>query len=291
MAEIIEGTPVEPGEDDEVLDLFEQNAEGQFTVTPNMDEEVQGEPQANDAEPDQTTSTTEADAEGEQIPDKFRGKTKAEIAAIYADLEREFGRRNNELGELRKITDDILRKQLDPSSSAETGESTDELTADDLLNNPVEAIRKVIQNDPEAIKAREAQAEIDAARKLEAFKTAHPDAKDIMANAAFNEWLNKVPSRAQRFYAADADLNWDVANELITTYKEVTATVKQESDEQREADLKAVQNASAGSQAGGKKRKIIRKADIWKLKQSNPGRYEQLQPVILQAYREGRVID
>lgn len=288
MAEIIEGTPVEPGEDDEVLDLFAQSDDGTFDVTVE-DAQVQGQPEAT-KEPQQDASATDTDEEGEQIPDKFRNKTKAEIAASYAELEREFGRRNNELGDLRKITDDILRSQLDPDAGGTTDDSDTGVSADDLLSNPEEVIRKVIENDPSRKAAAAAAAANTQATKLEAFKVAHPDAKTLMATDDFATWLNKVPSRASRFNAADAQLDWDVANEVITTYKEVIAVSQATADTERQQALQDVQNAPANAQAGGKKRKLLKKDDIWKLKKSNPARYEQLQPVILKAYAEGRVI-
>lgn len=287
MAEIIEGNqPVEPGEDDEVVDLFEQNDDGAFTVGDQDERDVnedKSEPRAEDADKDTAD-------EDEQIPAKLRGKTKREIAAIYQDLEREFGRRNNELGELRKITDDILRAQLSPKA-AEAAIEEETISADDLLNDPVAAIRKVVENDPERKRARENALKARQHEALDSFRTAHPDAKDLMASPDFQSWLAKVPARQQRFLAADAQLDWDTANEIVTTYKEVTAVARETGEQQREKALKDVQSAPAAAQAGGKKRKMIRRSDIRKLKETNPLRFEQLQPVILQAYAEGRVID
>jgi hypothetical protein len=286
MAEIIEGNqPGEPGEDEVVVDLFEQNEDGGFAVDVNEQDVNEAEQEPQTQEP-----ATDPEPEDEQIPAKLRGKTKREIAAIYQDLEREFGRRNNELGELRKITDDILRAQLSPKSDDASTEE-EEISADDLLNDPVNAIRKVMQNDPERRKAAEQEARRRQQESLEAFKTEHPDAKDLMASPDFQSWLSKVPARQQRFLAADAQLDWNTANEIITTYKEVTQVVREDGNAKREQALADVQSPSAGAQAGGKKRVLLRKRDIWKLKETNPARFEKLQPVILKAYEEGRVID
>lgn len=286
MAEIIEGNPVEPGEDDVVVDLFEQSEDGEFVVDAEGEQAVSEDEQ----EPQTQEQVTDPEPEDEQIPAKLRGKTKREIAQIYQDLEREFGRRNNELGELRKITDDILRAQLSPQSD-NSGDEEEEISADDLLNDPVNAIRKVVQNDPARREAARREAEARQAESLNNFKSAHPDAKDVMATADFQQWLAKVPAREQRFLAADAQLDWDTANEIITTYKEVTAVARDTANAEREQALSDVQSAPAAAQAGGKKRQLLRKRDIWKLRETNPVRYERLQPVILQAYAEGRVID
>lgn len=285
-AVIVEGTPAEPGEDDVLVDLFAKDDEGKFVdveagADTEQSDDVDVQEPVKDAGKDQHPET--------KIPEKFRNKSAEEIAASYADLEREFGRRNNELNELRRLTDDILRAQLSPEKPAEKAEEP-ELTAQDFLNDPVNAVRKVIENDPERKRAKDdaIQAARDAA--LTRFRESHPDAKDIMANPSFIEWLQKVPSRYQRFVAADANLDFDTANETISTYKEVISVAKAEADQQREGALRDVKSAAPANKAGGNKRKIYRKADIFKLKETDPVRYEKMQDAILTAYREGRVI-
>jgi len=286
MAEIIEGTPSEPTDEDVVVDLFATDEAG-MPVNP----EVEEAPAATNEEPKKDEGT-DPDLD-ESIPAKFRGKSAAEIAASYQDLEREFGRRNNELGELRKITDDILKAQLTPAQQA-AADSDDDLSADDLLSNPKEVIAKAVAAtlaaDPRLKAIEEKEATDIATKKFEAFKAAHPDAKDVMANPAFAEWLNKVPGRADRFMQADANLDWDTANEVISTYKEVHQVSTAEGEANRQDALRDVRSAPAGAKAGGSKRKIFRKADLERLRDTDPMRYEQLQPVILQAYLEKRVI-
>jgi hypothetical protein len=292
MAEIIEGTPSEPTEEHDVVDLFATTDDGKF-VDPVIEDEsaspASDSKQESAPATEPQTASAESDDEDESIPVKLRGKTKAEIAAIYQDLEREFGRRSNELGDLRKITDDILKAQLTPPGT-NADDSEDDVSADDLLANPAAAIDRLIANNPKLKAIEEAKVAEAKAARLNEFKTAHPDAKDIMATEAFQSWLAKVPSRLQRFSAADANLDWDTADELLTTYKEVTAVAREEANQEREGALRDVKSAPASAKASGGKRKIFRKADLEKLRSTDPARYEKLQPVILQAYLEKRVI-
>jgi len=283
MAEIIEGNPVEPTDEHDVVDLFAQDGEGKF-VAPDLTDE-QGDA-TGAAEPQ--SATAESESADEKIPAKFRGKSAEEIASVYADLEREFHRRNNELHDLRKITDDILKAQLSPPASAADSDE-DDVSADDLLADPKSAIERLIANNPKLKAIEEEKAKTSQAQRLNEFKAAHPDAKDVIANPAFQTWLAKVPARQQRFIAADAALDWDTADEVLTTYKEVTAVAQAEANQQREGALRDVKTATAAAKAGTK-RKMFRKADLEKLKETDPIRYEQLQPVILQAYLEKRVI-
>ena len=43
--------------------------------------------------------------EAQELPKKFQGKSSTEIAEAYENLEKELGRKGQEIGELRKLTD------------------------------------------------------------------------------------------------------------------------------------------------------------------------------------------
>ena len=82
--------------------------------------------------------------------------------------------------------------------------------------------------------------------------------------------------------------------ELMGNWKErslITNTAKAEEEKTAKRDQalktgKTVSRTSAESTAG---KKIYRRADLIRLKTSDPRRYEDLQEEILQAYSEGRV--
>ena len=46
------------------------------------------------------------------LPDKFKNKSMEDIISSYENLEKELGRKGQELGELRKLTDGILQQQV-----------------------------------------------------------------------------------------------------------------------------------------------------------------------------------
>ena len=217
-----------------------------------------------------------------------------EIAASYEQLEREFGRRGNELGELRKITDDILKAQLSPTKQAE---SEDGITSETLLDDPQAAIDRAIANSPEVKALRADKAETASNVALERLKTDHPDAGAVIASPDFNAWINAIPSRAARYATADNVQDFDVANELIATFKEVhpvsTPTPEQTAaaDAARQAELDGVRGAKPGASNPGTKQKgkILLRADLMRLRQSDPDRYNRLGPQIEKAYAENRV--
>ena len=278
----------EPVENEEVIDLFADGAD-EALVSEVVTEETTGEELRNDA-------GTETNDGGATIPDKFKDKSAEEIAASYAQLEREHSRRGNELGDLRKITDDILKAQLAPTKQAESGAG---VTSEALLDDPQAVIDAAIANSPE-VKALKADKE-DTARNvaLEQLQIAHPDAGTVIRSTDFNAWINAIPSRAARYARADNAQDFDVANELIATFKEVhpvstpeeIAAAATATEAKRKSALAGVQGAKSGSSAPGeqKKGKILLRSDLMRLRTSDPDRYARLGPQIEKAYAENRV--
>lgn len=276
----------EPVETEDVIDLFADGADEAL-----VDEVVIEDTAGEELEEDEGK---EAPAAASAIPSKFVGKSAEEIAASYEQLEREFGRRGNELGELRKITDDILKAQLSPTKQAE---SEGGITSETLLDDPQAAIDRAIANSPEVKALRADKAETASNVALERLKTDHPDAGAVIASPDFNAWINAIPSRAARYATADNVQDFDVANELIATFKEVhpvsTPTPEQTAaaDAARQAELDGVRGAKPGASNPGTKQKgkILLRADLMRLRQSDPDRYNRLGPQIEKAYAENRV--
>ena len=55
----------------------------------------------------------------ETIPDRFKGKSKAEIAASYVELQALHSKQGNDLGSMRKTVDQLLELQSQKSTSPE----------------------------------------------------------------------------------------------------------------------------------------------------------------------------
>ena len=63
-----------------------------------------------------TEIANNAKKEEAQLPPKFEGKNVDEIVKSYANLEQQFGRQGSELGELRKLADSLIQKNLQDTS-------------------------------------------------------------------------------------------------------------------------------------------------------------------------------
>jgi len=97
------------------------------------------------------------------------------------------------------------------------------------------------------------------------------------------------------FAKADAEFDFESADELLSTYKELKQIKQQNQNVQSAAvESKAQEQAMKAATvdvggAGETSRKVYRRADLIKLRMTDPDRYMQLSDEIMQAYAEGRV--
>ena len=226
----------------------------------------------------------------DDLPEKYRGKTAAEIAKMHQEAEKALGRQGGEVGELRKIVDDFVKAQLETKTAPEQHSEPDEEV--DWYLNPEKAVEKAIANHPKLKEAEAYTSEIKRSKALEDLGKLHPDYGQILQDTKFIEWVQG--SRVRQQLLAQADKNYDIeaADELLNSWKSrsnaTQAAVSQEKTERK----KQVKTASTGSVSGSGEapsRKIYRRADIIKLMQTDPDRYMQMADEIAQAYAEKRV--
>tara|TARA_R100000908_G_C3752706_1_gene147139 strand:- start:1577 stop:2434 length:858 start_codon:yes stop_codon:yes gene_type:complete len=234
--------------------------------------------------------------ESPEIPSKFAGKSTQEIIDSYTNLEKELGRKAQEVGELRKLSDSFLQAEVSRNTQ-NPQDNTPLETKDndvDFFDDPNKAVNDMIENHPKFREFQQFQAQQAQAGAEARLKQTHPDFTEVVQDKAFQEWVQDSPIRMQMFQAADA-YNFDAANELLTNWKDrsmisKTQEVKEKAEVERKEALKAgtaESRTSSGSSKGGK---TFRRADLIRLKMENPSRYESLQDEIYAAYAEGRVV-
>lgn len=227
-----------------------------------------------------------------QIPEKFAGKSMEEVVESYVNLEKEAGRRANEVGELRKLTDQILKQQVEskPAEQIET-QINEDIGFDDFIDDPAKAVDRAISKNPR-LKALEdslytQNAEVAHKRMLER----HPDADEVVASTAFLAWVNESPSRMQRMQEANVNLDIDLASDMLSLYKQTKKVSTEEAITERDtvakADLKKATVETGRVPADTKP--IYRRAELIRLKIENPTKYAAMSEDIHQAYADGRV--
>ena len=251
-----------------------------------------GELEAPKDEPAAIEEDVVADAEPQfKIPEKFKGKSIEEVAESYVNLEKEYGNKANEVGELRKLTDQILQQQVAPKAQDLESDINDEVGFDDLIEDPTKAVEKVVSNNPRLKRLEEnlIKQEADAARA--AVTSRHADAEEVVASSEFQNWVTESPGRLRTFQTAHQEFDADLAADLIDMYKTTRKVATEEAVLEREAKAKAdlkVARVESGGDAGNTK-KIYKRAELIKLKQTDPDRYRRMYPEIHQAYAEKRV--
>jgi hypothetical protein len=226
--------------------------------------------------------------EAQELPKKFQGKSSTEIAEAYENLEKELGRKGQEIGELRKLTDSYLQSQISTQSQQTT---TSEPA--DFYDNPEEAVRQIIDNHPRFKEFSEQTQQQQAALTAQQLEKAHPDFQEVIGDGGFQEWINGSKVR-QRLYKEADSYDFDAADELLTTWKErqmisKTKEVNESKKTKRDTAIKTGEGVSRASGESTAGKKIYRRADLIRLKQTDPKRYQSLEDEIYEAYAEGRV--
>jgi hypothetical protein len=231
--------------------------------------------------------------EGFHIPEKFRGKSEADIAKSYVELEKEFGRRNNEIGELRKLTDQLLGLQL-ADKEQKTKQDTPvrpSVEFDSLVENPNEAIDAVVGSHPKLKELEEKLILKERQEAQAAFESKHNDWKDLVNSEEFRGWVSETKGRQRMFLEADSNYDYELADELFSMYKSTKGgQVVDDKEAEQAARDQALRDATSEKGTSGQKAtKVFRRSQLIQLKVSDPAKYQALLPEIELAYAEKRV--
>ena len=221
------------------------------------------------------------------IPDKYRGKELSDIIKMHQEAEKLIGKQAQEVGEVRKLADELIKQNL----AGKPQPIQEEEPEVDFFENPQAAVRKTVDNHPDVLAARQAGQEFKKMQIQQKLAAEHPDFGQIAQDADFVNWVKSSPIRIGLYAKADGEFDYDSANELLSTYKQLRGVkAKQTNDAgetQRKSNLKAASVDVGGSGESGKR--VYRRADLIRLKMTDPDRYEQLSGEIMQAYQDGRV--
>jgi len=222
-----------------------------------------------------------------ELPEKYRDKSLDDIVRMHQEAEKLIGKQAQEVGEVRKLADELIKQNLG-SRQQQTRQEEPEV---DFFENPQKAIQRTVDNHPDIQAARMATLEMKKAQVQQRLAQEHPDFGEIARDQDFANWVKSSPVRIKIFEQADAGYDFDSANELLSTYKQLRSVKqKQVSDEgevTRKQNLKAVGVDVGGS--GESSKKVYRRADLIRLKMQDPDRYDALSQEIMAAYQEGRV--
>jgi hypothetical protein len=234
-------------------------------------------------------ATPEPTPAEDDVPEKYKGKSTAEIVRMHQEAEKLLGKQSGEVGELRSVVDSYIQTQLD-STTPPTQETDDEDI--DFFSDPDKAVERAIANHPSIKKAEAANLNSQRSNAQSKLQSRHPDMNEIVQDGKFVDWIKSSKIRTQLFAQADRQYDYDAADELFTNWKERQGVVAQAASTEKDTRKAAVKSASTGTARGtGEQRakKVYRRSDIIKLMKTDPDRYMALSDEITQAYAENRV--
>jgi hypothetical protein len=250
------------------------------------EEETQGSFDQVEHETEQPQEQVVVEDTKPTVPEKYQGKSVDDIIRMHQEAEKLIGKQAQEVGEVRKLADDLIKQNLQS-----THKPIVEEPEVDFFEDPQKAIRKTVDQHPDVLAAKQATQEFKRMNIQQKLAATHPDFQQVVQDAGFTEWVKASPVRLGLYAKADGEYDFDSANELLSTYKQLkqvqTKQVAAVDNTARQQSLKAASVDVGGT--GESSKKIYRRADLIQLRMRDPERYEALQPEIMAAYAEGRI--
>jgi hypothetical protein len=221
----------------------------------------------------------------EELPEHYRGKTPAELIKMHQEAESRIGQQGEEVGKLRSVVDDFILKQTKVNEQEEAEEI-------DFFADPDKAVEYKIANHPTLKQLERLGTQMKQSQTLSALQQKHPDLRDIAMSPDFQKWVTGSKIRSQLYEQANSQYNYDAADELFSTWKEIKNVAKQTVEIERKERKHALNTASTGGANGSSEapsKKIYRRQDIIDLMRNDPKRYQGMSNEIMRAYQEGRV--
>jgi len=222
-----------------------------------------------------------------ELPEKYRNKSLEEVVRMHQEAEKLIGKQAQEVGEIRKLSDELIKQNLG-SKQQRVQEEESEV---DFFQDPQKAVQATIDKHPDVLAARQASMDFKRMQVQQKLAQEHPDFSQVVGDSEFQNWVKGSSVRLALYAKADSEFDYDSANELLSTFKQLRGVKAKEtekaSDATRAKNMKAAQVDVGGS--GESSKRVYRRADLIRLKMTDPVRYESLSDEIMQAYSEGRV--
>jgi hypothetical protein len=245
---------------------------------------------------EQTVDNTEEVANEVEMPEKYKNKSLDEIVRMHQEAEKLIGRQAQEVGEVRKLADSLLKQQLEAKHDRQP-EPAQEI---DWYEDPEKAVNQALEKNPILKQLQEQQAQQALLTARAEVEKVHPDFLTVVQSEDFVNWVKQSKMRIQMVQQAE-NYDVDAALELLGNYKSLKDVQIQKAEATKAADnvlqkdnndartkaLKAAAVQQGGTGETGKP--VYRRADLIRLRMQDPNRYESMADEILNAYAEGRV--
>lgn len=241
--------------------------------------------ETQETQPESEIQAEEVKAQQEEdIPQKYRGKGVADLIKMHQNAEQLASRHAQEVGEVRRLADELIKSQLTKKPEVEQPKEVD------FFENPQEAIRQAVESNPKVRAAEEYALNVQRQMAAQQLAAKHPDFMDVNANPEFQDFI-KASKVRQKLYVDANNYDFEAADELLSTFKQLRTVQRQAASDvekkARDASLRAASVDTSGTGETGKK--IWSRREIMERRIHDPNWIARNQEEISRAYREGRV--
>ena len=120
-----------------------------------------------------------------EIPEKYRGKSLEDIVRMHQEAEKLIGKQAQEVGEVRKLADELIKQNLGVKQQVVKEEEPEV----DFFENPQKAVQKTVEKHPDVLAARQAASEFRKMQTQQRLSQVHPDMGEIVKDQGFADWV------------------------------------------------------------------------------------------------------
>ena len=111
----------------------------------------------------------------DNVPSKYKGKSIEDVIRMHQEAEKLIGKQAQEVGEVRKLADDLIKQTLSkPSAPTEVEPEID------FFEDPKKAVTQTLETHPDIIAARQAAQEMKKMQIQQRLAAEHPDFQEIV---------------------------------------------------------------------------------------------------------------
>lgn len=188
------------------------------TVTESIDAEIE------DAGVQQAARQVQS---ADELPERFQGKSAAEIARSYTELESLYGKQSETVGQQRKQIDQLF--QLNEQGTIVPDEKPPQekvpVDVDALYDDADGAIRRVVREeaDERVAELEQRVASFEEQARVSSLDAKHPGWRETAASPEFATWAQEQPYRLRMVHAAYAG-DTDAADDVLSMYADASGS-------------------------------------------------------------------
>ncbi len=127
---------------------------------------------------------------------------------MHQEAEKVIGRQAQEVGEVRKLADELIKQNLSGRSQPVEQKEPEV----DFYEDPQKAIQQTVATHPDVVAARQASLEFKKMQTQQRMAQEHPDFMQVAADPEFHAWVKSSPIRLELYAKADAQFDFDAGN-------------------------------------------------------------------------------